>query len=256
MRQKEKLKENWDIFWDSEETDAIFGEDFILNSHQGKITFDILKKCKNNISILEAGCGLGNWVILFEKLGFNAYGIDISPKSLQKADILRRKNGLKEKFVLGDIRITPFKNEVFDVVVSYGVIEHFPNSRKALKDFYRILKPGGICFITTPNPFCFHRLIGRHILNITKSSKLGYVGYEDAYTPKQLCVMLTDSGFKCIDSGILTGGMGSLFGIFWPMIPLIGKPIFNFFLKLGHFIETRQKVVGAGSFAVACKAGP
>jgi len=255
MDKETKLTRDWDGYWSSECRTINFEMQCNLNSHQGKITFDLLNKFKNNgtTKILEAGCGLGNWVFLFNKEGLEPFGIDLSLSSLKTAARYSKINNFKSKFSLADVRKIPFKENSFDVIVSYGVIEHFADSKAALKEFYRVLKPSGACLITTPNPFSFHRLIGRHLLNITKSHKLGYVGYEKAFTPAGLERMLRETGFVKIDSGILSEGMGTLFGVFWTAIPVFGKGLHKILAKIAAFIEHRQKIVGGGSYAIGYK---
>jgi len=252
---EKKLIWDWDSFWEADYKNVSAEAAFNARSHQGRITLEVLNKRKSGARILEAGCGIGTWVFWFDRLGFDSYGIDISFASLHRAVTYSQEEGSRRGFLQGDIKQLPFRNEIFDVVVSYGAVEHFPDTENALRDFLRVLKPEGVCLVTTPNPFSFHRLIGRHILNITKSRKLGYVGYENAFTPRQLAQKLKNVGFPKVEYGILSNGMGHLLGEFWPAMPMIGKHIFNLSLKVAHFIEARQNTIGGGSFAIGYKRG-
>lgn len=253
MNRDRTLSKEWNEFWSTKYSTINFEMQYNLNSHQGKLTFDLLKEYRKGNKILEAGCGLGNWVFMFDKMGFKSFGIDLSSSSLKTAKEYSKKNNLNSHFLLADVRKIPIKDNYFDLVVSYGVIEHFVNSKDAVKEFYRLLKPGGACLITTPNPFSFHRLIGRHLLNITKSHKLGYVGYEKAFTPQGLAQLLKETGFTKIKFGILSEGMGTLFGVFWPRIPIVGKGLHKFFKKTALYIERKQNVIGGGSYAIGYK---
>ncbi len=253
MSDNKILNRDWDEFWSKGYRTIDYEMQFNINSHQGRITFDLLKQYKKGDKILEAGCGLGNWLFIFEKMGFKPFGIDLSLASLETAREYCQNNNLKLSFLLGDVRKIPFKDNYFDIVVSYGVIEHFVNSKDAVMEFYRVLKPGGVCLITTPNPFSFHRLIGCHVLNITKSHKLGYIGYERAFTPRGLERLFEVGGFTTIKCGILSEGMGTLFGVFWPAIPVVGKALNKFFTKLASYIESKQNVVSGGSYAIGYK---
>lgn len=143
MIMKHALQQDWEAFWLSHYKDIDVTSAFNLESHQGKVTFELLKKRSRNEKILEAGCGIGNWAFLFERLGFSAYGIDISFSSLRKAISCTNVTCPSAKFLQGDIKVLPFKDKAFDVVVSYGAIEHFPDTSCALDDFYRVLRPGG-----------------------------------------------------------------------------------------------------------------
>jgi 2-polyprenyl-3-methyl-5-hydroxy-6-metoxy-1,4-benzoquinol methylase len=55
--------------------------------------------------------------------------------------------------VVGSILEMPFKKNTFDVVTCSEVIEHVTDPQKAIAEMYRVLKPGGILFLTTPNAF-------------------------------------------------------------------------------------------------------
>ncbi|MDD4894948.1 MAG: class I SAM-dependent methyltransferase [Candidatus Omnitrophica bacterium] len=250
------LVQVWDKYWHSGNRNILAEMKFNLDSHQGRITFDLLGEFKKGDKILEAGSGLGNWVFLFEKIGFHVTGVDLSPISLKIAGEYAHKNNLNPDFILADIRSIPVQDNYFNVAVSYGVIEHFKDPENALKEMHRVLKPGGACLITVPNPFSFHRLIGRHILDFTKSYKLGYVGYEAAYTPKGLSMLISNAGFTNIKSGPLSDGMGMLFGEFWGFIPLIGKKVKRSLAKFASLIESKQNIIGGGSFAIGYKTKP
>jgi SAM-dependent methyltransferase len=54
--------------------------------------------------------------------------------------------------IQGDILDMPFGNDFFDVILSYGVVEHFPKGlQDPLKSLYKVLKPGGIAIVTVPS---------------------------------------------------------------------------------------------------------
>ena len=55
------------------------------------------------------------------------------------------------KFQVMDGTALPFENDSFDRVVSFETIEHTPKYEQILQEFRRVLKPGGLAFISTPN---------------------------------------------------------------------------------------------------------
>lgn len=69
------------------------------------------------------------------------YGVDLTDQ-LSKAPVLG---------VRADTRRLPFQDASFDVVYSLGVVEHFPETARAIAEHVRVLKPGGKMFITTPH---------------------------------------------------------------------------------------------------------
>ena len=102
---------------------------------------------EKNISILEFGCGLGRWLKYYHDQGFNITGIEFDELALKTI-----KNTWRDlKIVRGDCSKTCFSDNTFDLILAFGVIEHWPNGPSTpLREMHRILKPGGKCFITVP----------------------------------------------------------------------------------------------------------
>ena len=116
-------------------------------------TNDILnwfKKLPRSV-VLDEGCGIGQWAISLEKLGFNTVGIDNSSKLLNIAKRNAKKHKAKCKFLEADIRNLPFKNNSFDIVLSAGIIEHVPEIEKCIKEIARVLKKEGYLIIHVPH---------------------------------------------------------------------------------------------------------
>lgn len=104
-----------------------------------------LKKKRGNV-ILDAGCGTGSLIKKLKRFG-EIYGIDVSSEALKFA----KKNGLK-KIIKASVEKIPFKDNKFDVVISIDVLYHkaVKSDLRALKEFKRILKPGGIIVVKNP----------------------------------------------------------------------------------------------------------
>ena len=97
--------------------------------------------------VLEAGCGVGQWVRYLEQRGFRATGIEIAPETVKMA--LDHWPGLDLR--VGDVANMDFPDNTFDAALSLGVVEHWPEGPAApLKELHRVLKEGGIALITVP----------------------------------------------------------------------------------------------------------
>ena len=106
-----------------------------------------LTNTKKEIKIVDLGCGTGTFTKKLSSISNNVYGCDISPKSVKLA-----KNFYPEiNFSIEDIENLSFKNDFFDVVILSGVLHHFDNFYKPLKEAKRILKNGGLLFSYDPN---------------------------------------------------------------------------------------------------------
>lgn len=99
------------------------------------------KKCGR---CLEVGCGRGSISSYFAESGFDCVLIDYSKPVLQTARKAFFNNGHKAAFVLGDALALPFENDVFDVVVSIGLLEHFRDIKRPMSEQVRVLRSGGI----------------------------------------------------------------------------------------------------------------
>jgi len=58
--------------------------------------------------------------------------------------------------IVGDVQDLPLANESVDAVICIAVLEHVEEPQKAVKELYRVLKPGGFCFIYVPFLFYYH----------------------------------------------------------------------------------------------------
>lgn len=98
--------------------------------------------------LLEAGCGLGQWVTVLRERGYSSFGLDYVIEALRTAV---QNGGGTSVFARGDVRALPFADGTFDAVTSFGVVEHFWNGpTPLLSDMVRVLKPGGVMFVSVP----------------------------------------------------------------------------------------------------------
>jgi len=95
--------------------------------------------------ILDIGCGQGDFLIEANKHGWRSYGTEYSSAALE----LCKARGLtvfREPIYLGK-----FAELKFDIITSFEVIEHIQNQRSLFEIAQKLLRPGGILYITTPN---------------------------------------------------------------------------------------------------------
>jgi ubiquinone/menaquinone biosynthesis C-methylase UbiE len=170
--------------------------------------------------LLDTGCGRGQYVIYANVLGFKSVGVDISSRSIKIAMKNCKKYG--GKVLIADVRNLPFKEGIFDVVISGGVVEHFKESQQALCEAYRVLKENGVLLINVP-----HRM-SVYILNKKLQQILGVwrVGYERFFTISTFQKMLHKCGFKIKEikrTQIQAGRRHPLIG---KILNLLDKPLF------------------------------
>lgn len=110
------------------------------------IIITLLKGTKRNSAILEIGCSGGPLMQGLKELGFeNVQGIDIS----QRAIDLCRQREIPDAFVMDGSKPT-FGDRQFDVIIASDVLEHIEDEQIALREWNRILKPGGKLIVFVP----------------------------------------------------------------------------------------------------------
>lgn len=100
---------------------------------------------KKEHNLLDLGCGRGDFAKNFKNLGLNVFGLD---REKNNSEMLRdikveKINIEKDEF--------PFNSDKFDFVFSKSVIEHLWDPDNFNKEIFRVLKPGGILILMTPD---------------------------------------------------------------------------------------------------------
>jgi ubiquinone/menaquinone biosynthesis C-methylase UbiE len=93
--------------------------------------------------VLEVGVGLGADYLEWLKAGAQATGIDLSSASLDQAKRRCEMAGYAPDLRVSDAERLPFPDSTFDIVYSYGVMHHSPDTPQCLSEARRVLKPGG-----------------------------------------------------------------------------------------------------------------
>jgi SAM-dependent methyltransferase len=122
--------------------------------------------------VLEIGCGCSAWLPYFNlQYGFEVTGVDYSPAGCEGARRTLAAAGVSGEVVQCDFREPPAPlRSAFDIVFSFGVIEHFTDTATALRACAAYLKPGGIIITLVPNmngiPGWMQRWLDRKIFDI------------------------------------------------------------------------------------------
>ena len=102
---------------------------------------------------LEVGCGAGRIAIALARRGFQVDGLDAAPRVVEQAAHLAAAAGVAARFFLADFtKLDPrFPDETYDLVICSEVLEHVETWRDVVDNIARVLKPGGLLVLTTPN---------------------------------------------------------------------------------------------------------
>jgi SAM-dependent methyltransferase len=98
-------------------------------------------------AVLEVGPGLGTDHAQFARAGARMFALDLTNRHLQLTRRRFLNEGLLTRPVRGDAEALPFADAMFDLVYSYGVLHHTPDTAGAVREIHRVLRPGGLAIV-------------------------------------------------------------------------------------------------------------
>jgi 2-polyprenyl-3-methyl-5-hydroxy-6-metoxy-1,4-benzoquinol methylase len=159
---------------------------FMPHTH-GRLLSQTLHYARSG-KLVDFGCSDASFLVRAQN-HFQVTGIDLSPRSV---DIARRRVGA-EKILegpVGEVAERRLPENEFDVVTQLGFIEHDWQPQSALRAAYRVLKPGGLTVIKTPNYASWNRYIRGE-----KWCGFRFPAHCNYFTPQTLSKMLRTCGF-------------------------------------------------------------
>ncbi len=140
-------KESWSLFAPLEAVTTVPAASLVRFS-----------KLKSTEKVLDVGCGTGVVAVTAAQLGAKVFGLDLSPKLLERARENAALAQVKIDFVEGDAEALPYSDASFDVVLSQFGHMFAPRPSVAIQEMLRVLKPGGTIAFSTWPP---HLYVGR-----------------------------------------------------------------------------------------------
>jgi 2-polyprenyl-3-methyl-5-hydroxy-6-metoxy-1,4-benzoquinol methylase len=167
--------------------------------------------------LLEVGSGLGHLVGQLED-SFETYGMDLNHWAVKQSKPVIHRTSLET----ASAQELPYADGAFDVVIIKHIVEHLPDPARALNEIGRVLQPGGILILATPN-------LGS-LLKPWKGER--WIGYQDPThislkEPEEWLRLIKEAGFSF--ERVFSDG-------FWdvPYIPVFPKMLQKlFFGSLG-----------------------
>lgn len=163
--------------------------------------------------VLEIGVGMGADHVRFAQAApGKLVGIDLTPRAVA---LTRQRSiglGLEPTVFVGDAENLAFRDDAFDVVYSWGVLHHSPDTPGAIREVRRVLRPGGVARVMV-----YHRtsIVGfllwlryglaerRPVTSMAAiyASHLESPGTK-AYSPKEAAAMLRGAGFSEVSTSV------------------------------------------------------
>lgn len=205
--------ESWDGLWSTTQF-----EEALKSAHCHFLTSVFQRYFPRQGKILEAGCGLGQYVVFYRAQGYDIEGVDSSVVAIRK--IKERYPDLPVHFA--DIRDLPYPSGSVAVYFSGGVMEHFEEGPSlALREAYRVLQNDGYLLMTvpwinfsrqiedlipfrTPQDYVLVRSFSRHLPPVE-----GWRFYQYYFKRKEILDVLRQAGFY----PVWTRGVSIVWGI-------------------------------------------
>jgi len=147
---------------DSDEL-AYTGERYVPNV-QGEIALEhwhrylLAREFAARRTVLDIACGEGYGSALLSEVAQSVIGVDISAETIAHA--ARRYRHPNVDFRVGSCAVVPVPDSAVDLVVSFETIEHHSEHDQMLREIKRVLRPGGLLILSSPDRPEFRRLFG------------------------------------------------------------------------------------------------
>jgi SAM-dependent methyltransferase len=191
----------WSAHWESQSL-----EHLLEVARTSELTRFLERYVHAGDRLLEAGCGLGQYVRYFAERGVRAAGVDFSERAVERH---------REVFGDSDVRVAdlsalPFADRSFDVYVSLGVIEHYAEGAGAiLAEARRMLDDGGLMLLSTPYLNLARRVLRPALERRQREiARRGGAFYQYAFDERTLDALLGDAGFTVTARSYYDPGRG------------------------------------------------
>lgn len=178
--------------------------------------FNEILRNKPGGKLLEVGCGMGTDLLQLAHRGLKVTGIDLTEEGIDLAKKRFEMYGIPAELKVDDAENLSFGENVFDVVYSFGVLHHTPDTPKSIDEVHRVLKSDGVAVIMLYHRKSFNYLVHRILNAPFDGNRQDRCPIERAYTKKEIKEMF--QSFRKIDIKIeyfMTTG----YGLIWNVIP-------------------------------------
>lgn len=138
-------KREVEAFWDAEACGERYGDE------QERLRYELEPEIlafaefsgAAGLRVLEVGVGMGSDYLRWLRAGASATGVDLTHRAVSLARQRSGAEGLEADLRVADAESLPFEDGTFDLVYSWGVLHHTPETARGFHEAQRVLKPGG-----------------------------------------------------------------------------------------------------------------
>lgn len=216
------------------------------------------------LDVADIGCGAGTQARVWAERGHRVYAIDVNEPLIQLARERAERQGAAIRFEVGTATALPWDDRTMDVCLLPQLLEHVADWQCCLNEAARVLRPGGLLYLSTTNVLCprqeefnlplyswYPRPLKRYcecVAVTTRPAIANYAKYPAVnwFSFYGLRNFLTPLGFRCLDRFDLIDPTGK--GAFAKMVLAVVRwaPLLRF---LGHVATEDTTVVAVKSLA-------
>lgn len=178
-----------DQYRDGHYADYVKAKDLKTYTFQGRIT-EILKYLSPNSATklrhLDVGCSVGFMIEVALQNGFDSFGVEFSQEAIAKAS-----PDIQKRIMKADVnQLSASDDEKFDLITCFDIVEHVQEANHFLSSLRKLLRPGGVLVLTTPDPeHRLARIMGR------RWPMLQPLQHSILFSKKGLSSVLKETGF-------------------------------------------------------------
>jgi 2-polyprenyl-6-hydroxyphenyl methylase/3-demethylubiquinone-9 3-methyltransferase len=106
------------------------------------------------LDVADIGCGAGTQCRLWAERGHRVYGVDVNEPLIRLAEKRAAEQKLAIKFEVGTATALPWADRTMDVCLLPELLEHVADWRSCVNEAARVLRPGGLLYLSTTNVLC------------------------------------------------------------------------------------------------------
>ena len=106
------------------------------------------------LDVADIGCGAGTQCRLWAARGHRVFGVDVNEPLIRLAEKRAAEEGVEIKFEVGSATALPWADRTMDVCLVPELLEHVADWQSCVNEAARVLRPGGLLYLSTTNVLC------------------------------------------------------------------------------------------------------
>jgi ubiquinone/menaquinone biosynthesis C-methylase UbiE len=169
------------------------------------------------LDVADIGCGAGTQCRMWAALGHRVHGVDVNEPLIELGRQRAREQGIDIAFEVGTATALPWRDASMDVCLLPELLEHVADWESCVKEAARVLRPGGLLYLSTTNVLCprqqefnlplyswYPRTVKRHCERLAVTTRPGIANYAKYpavhwFSFYGLRDYLRPLGFRCLD---------------------------------------------------------